>query len=280
MWSPSVDKISRTMFGGSEQKSESVSNPVDLNPFASLRPEFGATLQELYRSGGAPEFSGRFGPAGAAENRALAGMEQGAFDPTRRQYLQDSMEGKYLPGQPGGNPFFTAAVEAAQRPTLQGLQRTLSRGVPSQFLMGGHSTGPRGSSAFDRAGNIAIEGAQNMIGDIATKMGNEQFTQGRQLQQNAVQLSQADLDGMVKNLTAQSLPRAIDNSNVELGLGTHNKRIESLMAALQMMAGITSPNIANQQRSTSSGTSETGVLNAIGNLGKGLGSMPKVPGIA
>ena len=279
MWSPIVDKISKTLFGGSEQESKSTSTPVDLNPFASLRPDFGATLQQLYKSGGAPEYSGRFGPAGAAENRALAGMESMAFDPTRRQYLQDSMEGKYLPGQAGGNPFFTAALEAAQRPTLQGLQRTLSRGLPSQFAMAGHTTSPRGSSAFDRAGNIAIEGAQNMIGGIATNMGNEAWKGGRELQQNAVQLSQADLDGMVKNLTAQSLPRSIDNSNVEMGLQTHNKRIESLMAALQMMAGITSPNIANSQTSYSKGSSETGILPAIGQFGKGLGSMPKVPGL-
>jgi len=264
-----MGELMRTMFGGSEQKQQSTSAPVDLNPFKDLRGDFGSTLQSLYKSGGAPGYSGPFtGDINDAQRRAMAGSESLAFDPTRSQYLQDSMMGKFLPGQAGGNPFFTAAVEAAQRPTLQGLQRTLSRGLPSQFAMAGQQTGPRGSSAFDRAGNIAIEGAQNMVGDIATKMGNEAWTGGRALQQNAVQLQQQDLEGMIKNLTAQSLPMEVQERGIGRAMESHNKRLESLMQALQLMAGITSPNIANQQQSTGSGTSEKGIVPGL--LPKGL----------
>ena len=258
-----------TMFGGSEAEQQSTSNPVDLNPFKDLRGDFGATLQSLYKSGGAPGYSGPFTPdINDAQKRAMAGTEALAFDPTRSQYLKDSMEGKFLPGQAGGNPFFTAALQAAQRPTLQGLEETLSRALPGRFTAAGHLTTPHSSGAFDRSAALATRGAADAIGDIATNMGNAAWTGGRTLQQNAVQLQQQDLDQMVKNLTAQSLPMDVQERGIGRAMEGHNQRIDSLMKALQMMAGITAPNIANVQQSTGSSSSEKGIVPGL--LPKGL----------
>lgn len=94
------------------------------------------------------------------------------------------------PGQIGGgfgtgeNPFLNAMIESAQRPTLQGLEETLSRTLPGRFTQAGHFVQPQGSSAFDRAAAIATRGAADAMGDIATKISYQSYDdeRNRQLQ--------------------------------------------------------------------------------------------------
>jgi hypothetical protein len=249
------------IFGGSQSKQQSTSTPIDMNPFKGARGGFMDVLSSLYTSGGGPAYQGPLvAGIGDAEKRGLVGTEEAAFNPARRQMLDDTLRGQYLPGQPGGNPFFQQAVEAAQRPLLMGLTRTLGREMPSQFALRGQRTGPRGSSAFDRAGNIATEGVANAMGDISTRMGSAAWDAGRKDQLTAAQLGQGEVDVMVKNLTAQGLPRLIADLGITRGMEQFNKRLQSLFQALQLAAGVLTPNIANQAQSSGSSYEMKGII--------------------
>jgi hypothetical protein len=214
------------------------------------------------------------------EQNAINQVQGTATDPARQQYLRDVMAGKYMPGQNGQNPFFDAALTAAQRPTMQNLQETLSRSLPGKFAMAGQfgqgggagqpSTG--GSSAFNRAGAIATQSGANMMGDIAAKMGSDAYTGERTNQQQAVQLQQNDVDALMKNLQAQGLPRLIEDMGIERGLAAFKERSEGLLKALQIAAQVTAPVIGNASTSTGSSTQSKGLIPGIAPKGFGGGS--------
>ncbi len=258
-----MSDVLQPIFGGSSQQSQSTSKPVDMSApeFAGLRGSLAQTLQSLFQTGGGPGYSGPLA-AGMQGNEpgALQATNVAALDPQRRQYTSDVIAGKFLPGQAGGNPFFDAAVRAAQKPTLEGLTETLSRALPGRFTAAGHLTQPGGSSAFDRAAAIATRGAADAAGNIATNMGNQQFQQERQNQQQAVSLDQNGVQTLINNLTAQGLPRNIEQTGIQNGIATFQQKLQALMTALQTSAGLAAPVIANQSQSTSSGTSDKGII--------------------
>jgi hypothetical protein len=68
------------------------------------------------------------------------------------------------------NPYLARMIEAAQRPTIQALEETLSRTLPGRFTQAGQFVQPQGSSAFDRAAAIASRGAGDTMGDIAGRL--------------------------------------------------------------------------------------------------------------
>jgi len=268
-----MSKGLQMLFGGGSSKSTSSSDPIDMNPFKAHRGGFMDVLSSLYTSGGGPDYQGPLvAGIGDAEKRGLVGTEEAAFNPARRQMLDDTLRGQYLPGQPGGNPFFQQAVEAAQRPLLTSLTRTLGREMPSQFALRGQQTGPRGSSAFDRAGAIATEGVADAMGDISTRMGLGAWDAGRKDQLTAAQLGQGEVDVMVKNLTAQGLPRLIADLGITRGMEQFNKRLQSLFQALQLAAGVLTPNIANVQKSSGTSQQYKGVIPGLFPKGMGGGS--------
>jgi len=255
-----MSKGLKMLFGGSSQKSQSTSAPVDMTPaeFKGLRGGFAEQLSRFAQTGG-PDYAG---PLTAAltegERDMLARLrEEGG---TRRGLLERTLQGEFLPGQPGSNPALDAAIEAAQRPTLTGLTRTLSRGLPSQFALRGQRTGPGQSSAFDRAGNIATEAAANTLKDIATDMSFRGYESERNRQTAAIALSQADVDTMMKNLQAQGLPRLIEDVGIQRGMDLFKQKSTALMEALRILAAVTSPHLGQQSQSTASGTTYTGVI--------------------
>lgn len=185
------------------------------------------------------------------------------------------------------NPFLNAAIEAAQRPTLQGLEETLSRTLPGRFTQAGQFTQPQGSSAFDRAAAIASRGAGDAMADIATNLSfatmeaergrqfeaqegarkreSEALTgelqrifqgqQGERDRQNEAagltsQVKAQEVDTLVKNLQAQALPRLIEEFGIERGMEVFNNRMNGLLSALGITAGVTQPTIAQQSKST------------------------------
>jgi len=281
--------LTTELFGGSASKQSSSSNPVDLTPeeFKRMRGGFSDTLEQFYKSGGGPQYGGPF-VAGMrpGEQGAIDQIQGVATDPARQQYLRDVLGGKYLPGQEGANPFFDAAVRAAQRPTLQGLQETLSRSLPGkfavagQFSQGGGAGQPAtgGSSAFNRAGAIATQASANMLSDIGTNMGNEQFKNERTNQQQAVALQQQDVDALMKNLQAQGLPRMIEDMGIERGLQEFQRRSEGLLKALQIASQVTAPVTGQSSTSTGTSTSSKGIFPGLFPKGLGGGSMP-IPGM-
>lgn len=254
-----MSDLVQTLVGGSNQSSRQTPTDMSAPEFAGLRGGLASTLQQLFQSGGGPGYQGPLAaPMQENEPGALQATNQSALDPTRQNLIQKTQQGNFLPGQPGANPFFDAAVQAAQRPTLQGLTETLSRALPGRFTAAGHLTTPHGSSAFDRAAGIATRGASQAVGDIATNMGNQQYGQERQLQQGAVSLGQNDVQTLINNLTAQGLPRNIEQTGIQNGITAFNQRLQALMTALQTSAGVAAPVIANSGQSQ--GDSSTGIL--------------------
>lgn len=232
-------------FGYNQAEGESSSESRDVTPeqIAELRDPFANALRNIYTGGPGSSYTGPLTSSmTGGQTSAISNITNQANDPTRQAYLRSVMQGNFLPGQPGANPFFDAAVQAAQRPTLQGLQETLTRSLPGRFNLAGHQinsqhgAGGGGSSAFDRAGAIATRGAADAIGDIATNMGNQQYGQERGLQNQAAALSQQEIQGLNTALQAESLPQMIEDMGVQRGMQQFNERMRSLLQALAMIA--------------------------------------------
>lgn len=245
------------LFGGST----STSKPKDLTPpeFTALRGPFADVIKQLLGQApgnpltGIPSFGAATGqpnvaPIGANEQTLLDRlMSEGAG---RTDLLNQTLGGQFLPGQSGTNPFLQAAIEAAQRPTFQGLEEVLSRTLPGRFTQGGQFVQPQGSSAFDRAAAIASRGASQAAADIATNLsfGVHEAERGRQ--QEAIGLSQAEVETSIQNLQAQALPRLIQDLGIERGMAEFQSRIQAILQALQLAGGAAAPVVANEGKST------------------------------
>jgi hypothetical protein len=176
-----------------------------------------------------------------------------------QQYLTDSIAGRYT--NPQSNPFLNSYIQAAQRPTFDALDQTLSRTLPGRFAAAGQYTQPQSSSAFDRAAGLEATNAAHTAGDIASNIGAQAYNTDRNLQQQAVPLNQQEVQTTINNLNAQALPRLIQQYGIDQGLQMHNQNIQNLMGILQLFQGFTSPTVAQTAR----GSQETnsGVLAPI-----------------
>lgn len=268
--------------------SKSSTTPVDMTPEAikGLRGPFADALKALFGTGtggglsGVPSYTGAQAQQDATDLSApLAGNEQALLDQlmqsgqqggmgaNAQNYLNDVLTGKYLPGQDNSNPYLTAAIEAAQRPTLQALEETLGRVLPGRFTQAGQMTQPQGSSAFDRAAAIATRGTAQSMADIATQLSAANYEGERGRQQEAVGLQQQELDSVIKNLQAQALPRLIQQQGIQNGLEAFQTRLSALLSALQAATGASGlSNISQKSESESQG----GLLPALGGFFGGL----------
>lgn len=156
----------------------------------------------------------------------------------------------------GMNPFLDAAIKAAQRPTLQGLEETLTRDLPGRFTQAGQFIQPQGSSAFDRAAAIATRGAADANADIATNMSYQNYNAGQDRKLDAAKslpgVQATEIDNLIKNLQAQALPRLIQDQGIDRGLALFKDRVDNLLKTLGITAGVTQPTIAQDQKSKSS----------------------------
>jgi len=254
----------KEIFGGSETKSQATSTPVDMTPseFKNLRGPFAQTILQYLNQGGTPQYTGPLNADITQPETDLLSqlMTQTGPGTDRSAYLSSIISGNYLPGQEGANPFLDAAIKAAQRPTLQGLEETLARTLPGRFTLAGQQVQPGSSSAFDRAAAIATRGAADAIADIATNMSFGAYETERGRQQEAVQIDQAEVDTTIKNLQAQALPRLIEELGIERGLQMFQQNTQAILEILRTLAGVTAPTIANQQQSTSEGESFKGIF--------------------
>ena len=209
---------------------------------------------------GIPTYSGDLvAPLSSTEQAYLdqlnnqQGSSQSATDQSMA-YLSDVLSGKYLPGGDNSNPFLQAAIEAAQRPTMQALQETLSRTLPGRFTQNGQFTQPTGSSAFDRAAALAARDAQQTAADIATNMSYNAYNSERTAQGEAAttlpQISQQEITSTISNLQAQALPRLIQEMGVERGVQQFNNSMNQLMVLLQTAGGVTQPVVASSSESS------------------------------
>lgn len=260
------------LFGGSEATSKST--PVDMTPleYKALR---GPTMSFLIDNAVNPKSYG--GPLtanlGASEGDLLSQlMSSGMGQPGRLDFLNQTIGGNFLPGQPGANPFLDAAISAASRPILEDLTQTLDRTLPGRFTQAGQFVQPQGSSAFDRAAAVATKGAANAIADIGTNMSFGAYEAERGRQQQAVQLSQQEVDTTIKNLQAQALPRMIQELGIDRGIALFQQQSQQLLQVLQLLAGVTSPTIGNVQEARSE--SSKGIIPGISSFFKPMQILP------
>lgn len=257
--------ILQDLFGGSSNttQSTSTSTPSNLNPFTT---SLGGSVNALGTSlaGGLPQYAGPTQPAMTDNENSLLGNlmtqnGQGGGAAGTNDYLSGVINGNYLPGQPGGNPFLQQAITAAQRTTMQNLSQTLSRSLPGYFAANGQTVGPNnngqgGSSAFDTAAALQSTGAANAMGDIASNMESTAYGQERTNQQQAAQLSQQQVSNTINTLQAETLPTMIQQLGISNGMQLFQTNVSGLLQLLQTLGGITSPTIGNTQTSNSSGS--------------------------
>lgn len=261
------------LFGGSSSKT----TPKDMTPqaFKNLQGPLAGVLGKFIGAkpgggnallSGVPQYQGpTSAPIGANEQALLGQLMNGPQAQNAGSadaLIGKTLSGGFLPGQAGANPFLDASIRAAQRPTLEGLTETLTRALPGRFTQAGQFIQPQGSSAFDRAGAIASRGAANAMGDIATNMSSGAYEAERGRQQQAVQLSQAQVQSTIQNLQAQALPRLIQEFGIQQGMAQFQNRVNSLLQALGISTGVAAPVVANSGSSSSS----NGLLPALGSL--------------
>jgi hypothetical protein len=178
-----------------------------------------------------------------------------------------------------GSPFLQKYIEAAQRPTLEGLTETLTRDLPGRFTQAGQLIQPGSSSAFDRAAAIATRGVSNAVGDIATNISYKDLADNQQREAAALgeelqrrftgTQSNADrgldaakalpgvnaqqVDTLIKSLQAEALPRLIKDQGIERGMALFKERVDNLLKVLGITAGVTQPTISQTSTGKSSG---------------------------
>jgi hypothetical protein len=283
--------VLKSLFGGSsaEQKSTTTqTNYTDPN-LSGLAPDLAATLRTLLGSfgtqaqnAGDPSTATPTPQAGMTGNETnLINTIQGQVGPgtDSAAYIRDVLGGKYMPGQDGANPYFDAAVRAAQRPTLEGLTETLTRSLPGRFTAAGQLIQPNtgdqgGSSAFDRAAAIATRGVSNAVGDIATNMGNTAYNSERTNQNVAAGLDQQQVDQTIKALQASALPRLIQQNGLDQGLALFQEQTKNLLDILKTLGAVQAPTLAANTTSTGKSSTEKGIIPGLFPNGLGGGGGP------
>lgn len=179
----------------------------------------------------------------------------GSFQPGSLEALmQERMAAMQTPGYDaeGGNPFLAAMIEAAQRPTQQALEETLSRTLPGRFTQAGQFTQPQGSSAFDRAAAIATRGAGQTMADIASQLsfGSFEAERGRQFESQESARAQ-ESEAMAQELERRGMFAEADRARkfaeseasrdrqleaAQAAPGVQKQQLDSMIANLQAQA--------------------------------------------
>lgn len=271
-----MGNVFNAIFGGSKQKSSST--PVELAPapFAQLRGPVNQVFSGLLSGGeggigGIPKFGEPFTAGVGVNEQATLDLLQSLVGGGRQALIDKTISGEFV--DPSTNPFLKSFIEAAQRPTLQGLEETLTRSLPGRFTAAGQFIQPQGSSAFDRAAAIATRGAADAVGDIATRIGAGAYEAERGRQQQGIQLGQQEVQTVVNNLQAQALPRLIQQYGIDQGVQEFRTRLNALLQVLATAGQLASQQPVFGNQTVSEGSSTTGIVPAIGSFFGGLGAL-------
>jgi hypothetical protein len=230
------------LLGGSKSKIKDVT-PDELK---SLRGPFANVFKGLLQGGyadplkGIPQSqaatTGYAAPMTPAEEQGLKDLAAAVGPETARaRLLNDTLEGKFA--DPASNPFLQAYTEAQQRQTAKTYEDVLGRVLPGQFTAKGHSVQPGGSSPFAMAAAREAEGFANALKDIATGIGFQAYEAERGRQQEAIGLSQQEVDSGIKALQQQALPRLIQQHGIDQGLAEFQQRSQALLQLLSILSG-------------------------------------------
>lgn len=200
-----------TPITGNEQSGlnqlQNASQTIGTNPSSTGSAVQDASLSNTINAGGANANATAATQMGANQNNPLSLADYSS------QLQGASQTGAF--NADANNPILQAYIQAAQRPTQQALEQTLTRDLPGRFTQAGQFIQPGGSSAFDRAAAIATRGSADALGDIATNLTykNMSDAQGREAtalgQQTGIQ---ADAGKQTQALTAQQQDNATKNA--------------------------------------------------------------------
>ncbi len=265
--------VLQTLFGGTTQNTQSTSNSTPQNFTDPSLSGLGSSLSQ-WLTGLQGSLSGSTNNANPSSvtptpQAPVTGNEQNLLNTIQGQvgpgtasagYLKNVLSGNYLPGQPGGNPFLSAAITAAQRPTLDNLTNTLTDALPGRFAAAGQQLQPNspgsggGSSAFDKAAALAFQSAANTSTDIASNIGSNAYTNERSNMNVAAGLDQNQVNNTISALQASALPRLIQQNGLNQGLQLFQSQVANLLDVLKQVGGVQAPTLANNSTSQSSGT--------------------------
>lgn len=182
---------------------------------------------------------------------ALDNAQNAALTPAHKALLQQTLSGQFLPGQSGGNPFLAAAIQTAQAPTLAAFEQAVQRRIPGQFAAAGQTLSGPGSSPYMRELGLAAQQGGRALGDIATNLSAQAYNTERDRQQQAMALSQQDVQNMLANVQVQWLPQAIQEQGIDRAIQTGQAGLQNLLSAFQIAQGLPLQNF--QQASSSLG---------------------------
>lgn len=278
-----MSEVINSLFGGSSSNQQQTSTQTNYtNPALSgLAPTLADSITKLLSSYGGTA-AGAGSPSGSAtpttqaplsaNEQSLLGTIQGQVGPGTASsgWINDVLQGKYLPGNANANPALAGTITAAQRPTLDNLTNTLTKSLPGQFAMAGQSIAPNtgaggtgGSSAFDNAAALAFQSAANTSTDIASNIANNEYNTGVQTQTAAAGLDQNQVQQTIQALQAEALPRLIQQNGLDQGLSQFNTQVTNLLSLLQTIGAVQAPSLAANSQGTGTSATEKGIVPAL-----------------
>lgn len=264
----------KSLFGGSESKQESRSDPKDMTPgeFTGLRPEIAQQFQNLFAQGGGQQFTGQTtapitGPEQQLLDQTMQAGQPSQATQTGQNFLQNLLAGgqnipqvdpealSVDPSQMQGgvatgqvNPFLQGAIDAAQRPLIENFQDVVAPALRAEFTNAGQQIGGQGSSPFHMAAARAQSGLANAMGDIGSEMAFQDLSQRQQLQSQEFQqlrdlMVGQELEGRGQDITAQGANQtaALQGRGQQLdaagqAAGIDRQQLENTLATLEAQA--------------------------------------------
>ncbi len=233
--------------------SDSSSKPVDLTPhqFRAFRDPFMSALSGFTETGGGNAAGPTVAPITPMEQRGVSQIWENAFgggSNAAGDALNSTLRGDFL--SPGSNPFLRDTIDLALQPINRNQERE-ERVDRATFTNAGQRI--QGNSAFTNERMRDIESGDRMAGLISSQIAGENLRNERANQMNAIGQSNARLKSQMEAISAIALPRLIKDLGIERGLAEFNSRMGRVRDALQIGAGVTSPVIGQESKSSSFG---------------------------
>jgi hypothetical protein len=197
---------------------------------------------------GIPGYQGEFAANMTGNEGALLQQLMGEGG-ARQGLLNQTLGGQFT--NVNSNPFAQGLLDQGLRKIGETYEGVLGRTLPGQFAKAGQMTQPGGSSAFDRAAAIQSRGFSNALSDFATNFSSNVYEGERGRQQEAIQLSQQEVDTTIKNLQSQALPRLIQQYGIDQGVTEFRRQTDQLLSILQILSGVSQGQIASSSKGNS-----------------------------
>lgn len=260
-----------------QAKSSGTSRPVDVTPapFKGLQGPLADALKAYFgQTGtGAPQLGDTSGLAAGMtpeQNALLQQMIQGAGQSGAQNPLVQASAsnlGQIAGGQ--GNPFLDAMVQSAQGDLQRQFEGSIVPQLLSRFTARGQQVQGDGSSAFAHEAGLTSNDFMRALSGVETSLrgGAYDADQNRRLGaaqaqgQLGTQINADDFNKLKSTFDASALPQLVKDLGIQRGLEAYNTKMQTIMNALQLAAGVSQPTIANN--TVQSSKSQGGVLPAV-----------------